>query len=409
MLAWIRRMRERLAAFIQPTTPSATPAPPIDDFGERVKKAQERPVLFWTLNILWTLFMVVTAIWASNRWDTAVTIFDIPAPLGQAVIAVQIFWIAASIRMLRVNEVAAIVLYGLPMIRVRRGPKFIIFGLFQLARFTSSVIQNQFPADPELIQKTPDEVPLETIEIPQADGSVVRKLKVRPIRITTAKPKEALGEDDILNVQMTVEFTFWTRWIVTDPFELIINTSGDISEVVRQMRDAGESLLNNEVTQMTPSELVAGFKDLRDKLLAAIKAAVESWGIEVIDAGLTAPDLNHQVAAALRDIPIAKARAKQTIIAAQAEKVRLAEEGKGRGKAREEEIAGEGRGYKRAGKFIGVTPEIVLQAQVARETVGEADLVLGTDGLVQAVGLGKKLLERNNPAQTAPTQGDEQQ
>ncbi len=371
-----------------------------DTFEAGVQKVHLRPRIFYAINVGWLISMALISWFAVVNWNTNISDPEeiLTLSLGQLIIAAQITWLALSIRVIGVSEVAAVVLYNLPMTRVRRGPKFILFGFFQLFRFPASVHQNQFPGDPELIQKGDDKLPLETVEVVQKDGTVLHKQKVRPIRITTAKPKESLGDEDILNTQMTVEFSFWVRWIATDPFELIINVSGNLDDAVKQMRDAGESLLNNEVTKLTPSELIDQFKELRNKLFEAIKQSVNEWGIDVIDVGLTAPDLSHEMSAALRNVASTKAEAKTKVIAAEAERIRLHTEGKGQGQAQEERLAGEGRGYKRLARSIGVSPEKVLEAQVTRDTVGEADLILGTDGLTQAIGLGSRLLNRNNPS-----------
>lgn len=94
---------------------------------------------------------------------------------------------------------------------------------------------------------------------------------------------------------------------------------------------------------------------------------------------------------------------------ADADEYKLSKEGKGRGKAREEELAGEGRGYKRAAKAIGTTAENVLTAQVARDTVGQGDLILGADGIALALGFAKKILQpdpKTPPSAPTSTDGD---
>ena len=375
-------------------------------FKERVHHPEDRPKIFWAINIVWFITMILTSLWAitGDRWTGDIELWaNFNVPLGPTVLATQLAWLIGSIRMFDVTEVAVIVLYGLPMITVRRGPKLLIFGLFQSKTFEARVYNNQYPAEPELIQKTNDKEPLAVIQVTNSDGTVREERMVRPIRITTAKPKKQEGnsefieEVDILNSQMTVEFTFWVRWIVDDPLNLLINAGGDLDEVVKQMRDIGESLLNLEVTQLTPSELVSGFAELQRKLGKAITDQIGNWGISVLTVGLTAPDINHEVASALRDIVTAKAVARKTVIDSEAKATELANIGKGEGKAQEEKLAGEGRGYKRAAAFIGIDAEAMLQAQVARDTVGEADLVLGADGLAQALGIGKKLLEKKQP------------
>lgn len=373
-------------------------------FDPHVSAPQEHPVMFWAITFVWVATLIFGAFLSTTAWwnNSTEIMGDVTISLGQTIVALELLWIAASIRILRVDEVGAVVLYGWPMVTVRRGPKLIVFGIFQLNRFLARIIQSQFPADPELVQKTPDEVPLETVEIFHDDGTMEIRTKVRPIRITTGRPDEKLPADDILNVQMTVEFSFWVRWIIGNAFLVIVNAGGEIDEVLRQMRDSGESLLNNRVTKMTPSTLIAKFETLQKDLKTAIVEAVAPWGIQVVDVGLVSPDLNHEVAAELRNIPKVNAQAKQVRTKADAEAYKLEQEGKGRGAARAAELAGEGKGYKEAAQLMGggVTAEMLLQAQVARDTVGEADLVLGTDGIAQAVGIGKKIFSNNQTPKT---------
>lgn len=387
-----------------------TAADEVDDFASRVARPRQHPITFYSITGLWLAIMVGVAVFAVNNWSDQVNLSSsISVSLGQCLIAFQILWLVASVKMLRIDELGGVMFYGWAMVRVKRGPKLIIFGIFQIDRYSGAVNHNQHPAEPELIQKTADEVPLEMIGVIQPDGSVLQRKKVRPLRITTSGPKAELGESDILNVQMTVEFTFWVRWVIVDPFEFSINAGGDIDSAVEQMRDQGESLLNREVTLLTPSELISSFKKLDSDLKKAITEAVESWGIKVVGVGLTAPDLNHEVAKSLRDIPVAKAVAVMTRTTADADEYKLSKEGKGRGKAREEELAGEGRGYKRAAKAIGTTAENVLTAQVARDTVGQGDLILGADGIALALGFAKKILQpdpKTPPSAPTSTDGD---
>ena len=356
----------------------------------------ERHFLFWSLTIGWLGLLLLIMLTGYVSWSDLLfpKLSWFPLTKGHIAFAFAAIWFVNSIEIVGIDEVGAVELYGLPMIKTGRGPKVLAKGLFQLRLFSGKVEETQFPDEPEFIQKTDDKQPLEEVEYVDANGDLVRRKKVRPIRITSAEPtKEELAEGGILNTQMTLELTFWIRWIIVDPFDLIVN-AGDATSVIKQMRDVGESTLNNYVTQHTPKQLIKGSKELETALMERIAESVRKWGVKVVGAGMTAIDLNHEVASELRNVAKVKAVAEQTRIAADAEAYKLEQEGKGRGAARAAELAGEGRGYKEAGELIGVEPREVLAAQVARDTVGEADLVLGSEGIAQVVGLGKKILER---------------
>ncbi len=352
----------------------------------------ENKSLFWGINVGVLMACILTLSVAIVTGSTHTLWGEENLSSAQLICGFFIIWIAASLKVIQVDEVGAVFFYGTPMLTMHRGPKLLLAGIFQLEKFQSSVIQNQFPDEPELIQKTDDKTFLEEVVVVLADGTAIKRKKVRPLRVTTRRPS-ADDVDDILNSQMTVEFTFWVRWVIKDPFALIIGTGGDVDEAVRQMRDTGESRLNIEVTQMTPSELISQFDGLQKRLFAGIRDSVADWGIEVKDVGLATPDLNHEVAIAMRDITIAKANAVRTRTTADAESYRLAQEGAGRAQARAAELAGEGRGYKEGAELMGIAPSEFLAAQVARDTIGEGDLILGTEGIAQAVGLGKKILK----------------
>lgn len=364
-----------------------------------VKKAA---FLFPLLTILWLLVVGAGILFSAD--DQMELWGEVEISLRTLIIGVALLWSALSIRVVHADEIGAVFLYGKPTISVSPGPKFLLAGVFQLDIFPAEVMQNQFPEEPELIQKTEDEVPLAEVRVVCADGSTHTRLKVRPIRITTRRPRGKNGttgaestEVDILDSQMTVEFTYWVRWRITDPFAFIIATGGQKQEAVRQMRDSGESSLNEEVTQKTPSELISEFDNIQKALQKRIRDDVEGWGIEIVGTGLTNPDFNHKVAKALRDIPVAKANAVVTVTNADAHAYELEQTGKGRGKARTAELTGEGQGYKDAAALMGIEPREMLAAQVARDTIGESDVVLGPDGITQALGLGKFILEKSQP------------
>lgn len=375
------------------------------DFELSVAIPKKRPLFYLAAIVIWiVLLMCVALLGYYLYWETPATVAGYSfSSVGKVLLTVDILLIVASIKWLDTDEVGALVFWGLPIIVLKRGPKLIPFGIFQLKRFPGVYVQTQFPDNPEFIQKTDDKEPLETVRVTTPDGKVIERTKVRPIRITTGGPKKELGDEDILNVQMTVEFTFWVRWIIVDPLLLIVNTSGDVEEALRQMRDTGESLLNAEVTKKTPSELLSQFKEIGQALHKAIADAVKGWGILVTSADLTSPDLNHEVASELRNIAKAKANAKQVRVTADATAYNLEKEGIGKGRARQAELAGEGRGYRDAAKAANLSTREMLQAQIARDTVGEGDLILGTEGISSALGIGTALLSKVQPDKKTST------
>lgn len=387
----------------------------MSNFSKSVRDPREHPFLFWGLTIAWLIALIIAVIWGIYNWTAPETTEGFTISTGKIVVGLAIAWFVISFKALRTDEIGAIALFGLPLIKAGRGPKLVITGLFQLERFSGTERQDQFPAEPELIQKTDDKEPLKLVNFTYPDGTTVERMTVRPLRINTRSPyteaddstKYAKYKEQILNTQMTIEFTFWVRWIVIDPFQFMITGGGNDSDIRKRIRDAGESYLNAEVVKRVPAELIDEFLALQKGLYDTIKGKIneKDWGIEVTETGLTAPDINHEVASALRDITKENAIAKKKQVAADADAyvtVRsgqataevIERTGKAEGIAKEEILTGEARGFKRSSKLISIPAEDVLAATVARETVGEADLVLGAEGIAQAIGIGKAILKK---------------
>lgn len=349
-------------------------------------RLQLRPELYTLILKIWGIGMIVVAVAAIIiLFFLEIETDTFRVNLGGVILNLQALWIALSIRYLRVDEAGLILFWGTALKEVRRGLRLVPAGLCQLERVSTAAQQDQFPADPELIQKTDDEVPLEQVTI-ERDGQRMTVSKVRPIRITTAAPKD-IHKGQILNVQMTTEWTFWVLWRIKGTLAFILNAQGDMDVVRKQMRDSGESCLVNEVKERVPLELISEFDKIQEELQKGIATAVKRWGIEILAVGMTAPDLNHEVAKALRNIPIVRAEAEQTRTTADATAYKIAKEGEGTAEARRLLLAKEGIGLEEAARAAGLTTEQYLQALVARETIGEGDVILGAEGIAQAFGL----------------------
>ncbi len=322
------------------------------------------------------------------------------------VMSLCIVWVAFSTRKVPTDEIAAVECYGLPMVVMTRGLKFVPYGIFQMKTFPSTVLQHQFPDEPEFIQKTDDKDKLQPVLVTREDGSTYQRMMVRPIRITSsATRKKGNGETEkkelgILDTQMTVEFTFWVRWVIVNPFYFLINAGGNVENAVKQMRDTGETTLTTEVVIRTPAQINDDFEIVKQSLKDKISAELKSWGIQIIDVGLTPPDFNHKVAKQLRNITTAKAKAEQVVITAEATMVEKKKHGMGDADARKRIVAADGKGYKEAAEALGISPELYLQAIVAQNSIGEGDVILGTEGITQMMGLGRKIMEQRPATNT---------
>lgn len=352
--------------------------------------SRNREILYWGLTIGW--FVLVTALVAMTPEKSG--FFGLSIPLRGVVLGGVLIWLFSSIRVIAVDEIAIALVYGYPSITLTRGPKIGIRGVFQVQHFPAEVVQVQFPDEPELVQKTPDEVPLETVIVYDGDGNAMERKKVRPIRISTRKSGTS---DDILDTQLAVEVSFWVRWKITDPYEFILTSGGDVDELIRQLRDSGESSLNEEITKRSTSELISEFNEVQKSLENKIKDDVIGWGVWIIGVGLNAPDLTHSLSSEMRNIASVKAKAQQTRITAEATRYATEQAGIATANAEKARIVAEGEGFKESAEIMGISTQELLAADVARKTIGEGDIILGTEGIVQAIGLGKKILEQAQP------------
>lgn len=352
---------------------------------------------YWVVTLAWCALMAGGGYAAYKTIGLDVGGISVGAVTGTAVA----LWTGLSLRTFANTEYGTVFFFGRPSFVVSGGGlKLIPRGLFSVKLEPASVFQIELPGEPEDVQKTSDKEPLHVVEV-KVDGKVVTKTKVRPIRITTKRPT---GGDlkDPLNTQLTIEPSFWFRWRIVNPllYQLQI---GSPEEAAKQLRDLGETILTEKITQLTPVELTTGFTALLNDFRTACAVEVDKWGIEVAESGLNPIDYGKDIAVVLDNIGIekgnvavAESKAEQTRIKAAAERDRLAEEGRGRGIATENEIAGRGRGLKRAGKFVGVAPAEILAAEVAEKTIGEGDVIIGTDGVAQVLALGKLIMKKGN-------------
>lgn len=340
-------------------------------------------------------------------------------PNGQAYfyLTVALAWLILSLKRVDTEECAGITFFGSPVWMTGPGLKLIPWGLLEITYLPGTVNQEQFPAEPELIFKGPDDqlLPEKSIVI---NGEQVTRQMVRPIRVTTAgpDPKRKRGaaklrngnrdthdeeyedklERDILDSRMALEISFFVRWRILSKciFDFIINAGGDVEEANKQMRDAGEQLFAEEFATRTPGVIIQDFAAIRGALENAIKKRVVGWGVEIIQVGWTSPDLGITVSQALRDIPANKARAIATRVRARADAYNVTKN-----------LEGEGEGLKAQARKLGVTGADVLAARVAHDSIGKGDVILGTEGLAQVFGLIKAVkggMEKESKTEKKP-------
>lgn len=336
----------------------------------------------WGIHITVLGAILVTAV------IVALPFFSVPL-IQWGVVAVLIAYWATSWRPVQTGDNGGIMVLEQPVKEVGPGWYFVPRFIMELETMPAHTEQDQFPADPEKVSKRPDEQGLLPGEY-------------RPIRAMTAGARTEDGEDP-LNTRLALEVTFAVRWRLPREgfFDLFVNIPGEhwpqkAAMIRQQMRDTGETELLEEISQMTPYEVVKEQKKINDRLKDQLSKAVKTWGIVIEEARMQAPDFSHEVNTALSDIAVARARKQATITTAEAEKQRLILEGEGTATAQvklaeatRHEIALKGKGQREAADALGITGEKYFEGDIAKETIGEGDLVLGAEGIAQAMGLGK--------------------
>lgn len=297
-----------------------------------------------------------------------------------------LLYFAKSWQKVEAGELGGIFVLEIPAKEVYRGWHFVPLALAELHTIPLSVQEDQFPADPEKIDKRADEFGLKTDEF-------------RPIRTTTGAPEQ--GVQNTLNVQMSIEVTFSVRWQIEHGgfFSFYINMpgkgwEGKLAEVRRQMRDTGEGELIEEIGKRPLYRVLNDIEELNNKLESRLESTLHGWSIRTIEARMQAPDISHAVNQALAGIPEARAKAEATVTAATAERERQILTGQGTAEAHKLLLTAEGEGVRDAALALGMSPEDYRAGEIAKATIGEGTLIIGDDGIAKALGIGAAILKK---------------
>lgn len=309
------------------------------------------------------------------------------------------YWVT-SIRTVQTNELAGVMVLEQPAFESGPGLLFVPRFICEMDTMPAYTVQEQFPSDPEKVSKRDDDLGL-------------REGEFRPIRAITSGAKEQFG-DDPLNTRMTLEVTFAVRWRLRKEgfFDMYVKIPGrrwldKVATIRQHMRDTGETELLEEITERTPFEVVRDMNKLNDDLKSELQNAVKNWGIDIEEARMQAPDFPHELNIELARVGAARARRQTVETDAEAEKTRLTKVGEGQAsqvismaEARKQEQKALGEGMRAAADALGITGEKYFEGEVAKATIGEGDVILGAEGIAQAVGLGKHIFgERKGSTQ----------
>lgn len=320
-----------------------------------------RPQLYWIILWAWLAFVTVTAGLTTN-WGFGLS--DLSAT-KQAILALLIIWVALSIRVIRFNRTIGLLGLEMPIANVGPGPKVIPWLLIRVLDYPADIKQRQFPGNPEEVFKGDDKDPL-------PEG------KFRPLRLTTGKPeRDAKG---ILDIQASVEVLFYLRVQIVGALEFHLKY-GDVDGFWEQIRDTGQRTLAEKFSQAKGlGELVAQLPQIMEALETEYRLDVQDGGVRIVESGLDSPDLSKKLAEALRDLGVARSEAEQA-------EVRLTAEGRGRASAERALIEETAEALEAAG-------DAAKAAYVGSKVLGDKTVVLGTEGIAQAIGLINHLIKK---------------
>lgn len=331
------------------------------------------PGLYWGLWSGGLAIVPIMAIVTRSLWG--VSFLDDTFDGGQTTLILLVAYIVLSLRGAAANEVAAAFCYGKALTDLGSGLHFIPFGIMQLRKGLRPVQEFQCPGEPEHVQKTGDEVPLEP-------GMV------RPIRVVTGGPSDT-STDAILNTRMTLALSFFVQWAITDILNFASNY-GSSAQVEQQVRDIGEAILAEIAVKHSPASFIDDLVEINKTLAKTVGDRFKNSGVRIISTRLVSPDLSHEVSIAIAGIPKARAEAEQVKFKAEGEKVKRTKEGEGAAAAALALLQAKAKGQEKMKNALGVDGDAVLASEAIGGILKETDvLIMGQGGMADAMGLVK--------------------
>lgn len=344
--------------------------------------------------------------------------------IGLSVGILQITHLLSSLRSVDIDELAGILFFGRPTIKPRSGLWCVPFGLLTLVREKRPIRDFLFPGPQEniyrLTVKQAEEKPEEAENIPAAMlGEGGRKM-VKPIFITTGKPRGEPDEEDTLDKQFTVDVSWFIQLRMSNSF-------GGIFRVYRNMgrgedawqkaenliKEQGLKALRGILTTLTPATIIANERLVSEIFKLTLTEIMMRRGFQVLDGGLTDFNLSHDTNTLLQEAQTrAPLRRRATITEAEGERAKLTLKGEGAANATRLELEAQGKGLKSIMKDAEVDGSAVLASETAKAVLAKANaFVIGTDGLQQLFGLvkaGKDALAITTARPVQPTDENEE-
>lgn len=307
---------------------------------------------------------------------------------GLAIFLALVLYTIASFRKVGPTELGARIFLGKPVDGVSSGFVFVPSGIFELKTETRLIVQNEFPGEPENIYREPKE----------GGTGIIPPGKVPPIRIPFGDPGEQQGsvlERDPLNQRLIEEVSPVVRWKINDYVKFLI-TIGDRESAQRQMEDLCVATLSREFGKVTPAEVINDYLKYNEKLTDDINDAIKTWGISLESARVKVINFSRELNKAVQTIAEETANGRAGVIKAEGLKKSAILTGEGAGEAEKAVLDGRTAGLKKMTEELGLSSEIILGAETARNITnnpGQKTIIAGLGGFKEIMAIGTALGE----------------
>ena len=404
-----------------------TPPPGEPPKGSMVKQLEQetqqdrtyllRSRLYWTVVTSYLIFQLLAAglvLWLSGGLSSAISLWEMfSMNIGLLLLILQAAHLIASLRMVRVDDLAGIDFYGRPLFAPKTGLYVVPLFLLTLTTASRNYKDVRFPGPADKIFRVSEAVQAQRPE----GGDMPPEGSVRPIFVTTGEPrlgdserKERRKEEDSnpLDEQLNIEIAYFVRYRPNEAhggiFRLTrsVARGGVIDETIQNlMREQSERDVKALIARQTTATTIENLALFNEVFALKLQESILRLGVQVDLRGAGLDDINASRETNTAQANVARARftRQKTVIDADAEMQKRIREGRGAAEAERLRLEALAKGYKKIVDSTEAAGEAVIASETAKAALSEKTdtLVLGTGGVEQLFGLvkaGQGMLQR---------------
>ncbi len=346
---------------------------------------------------------------------------------GLMALILQGIHLAASLKVVKVDDLPGIDLFGRPLFEPKSGLYVVPLFILTLTTMNRNYLDVRFPGPADKIFRVSTGV---QVQHPGGDMPPVDSEQVRPIFVTTGEPTLTPQEDkerkagnwNPLDEQLNIEIAYFVRYRPNQDhggiFRLIRNIGGIRGKSADETKKVIENLLQEQserdiksvITQQTYATVVENWALVNRVFALKLQQSVLRLGIQVDPRGAGLDDANpsHETNESQMEVARERFRRNQAIIKADGQGKAIVTLGRSNAEAEKLRLKALAEGYEKIKTDLGVDGDAVIASETVKAALSEKTdtLVLGTGGIEQLFGLvkaGQNVLERNKPAAPAPT------